>query len=188
MSNRRALAITLLAGTLTSACIIDYHHDSEYVHRLDDALDEAEVPLADALAVPDHALRNTRLVAGELDPYRMIYEADLWDGDSLLHASIDLDGELLEIADYGWNDRADVAAGFIAGADVTLYEAIGIAEDLVADGRAFEVVVADPWYEVEVLADFDIFVVWISPQTGDVVDVVVEDDHGHHQHCPHVCW
>jgi hypothetical protein len=76
----------------------------------------------------------------------------------------------------------------VAGADISIYEAIDIAEDLVADGRAFEVAVVDPWYEIELLADRDIVVVWVSPLTGDVIDVVVEGDHGHHEHCPHVCW
>lgn len=187
MPNRASFAVTILLGTLSSACILD-HHGSDFARRMDDALDESEVGLADALAVADHALRNTRLVAGELDPYRMVYEADLWDGDSLVHAWVDLGGDLLEIDDYGWDDRADLAAGIVAGADVSPYEAIDIAEDLIDDGRAFELAVVDPWYEVEVLADFDIFVVWISPQTGEIVDVVVEHDHGHHQHCPHVCW
>jgi hypothetical protein len=187
MSNRSTLVLTTLLAAIVPSCMVA-HHDSEFALRLDDALDESEVSLAEALAVPDHALRDARLIAGELDPSLMIFEAELWDGDSLLRASIDLDGDLRDIADDGWDDRADIAAGVAAGADVSIYDAIEIAEDFVDDSRAFEVAIVDPFYQVELLADFDIYIVWISPQTGEVVDVDVEDDYGHHEHCRHVCW
>jgi hypothetical protein len=184
----RPLLVCTLLAVLGPACFIE-DHDAEFVRRLDDALDASGVSLAEAIAVPDGRLRNTRVVAGELDPWDRTYEADLWDGDSLLHAAISLDGTLLSVDHYGWNARAEEAAGVLAASAVTPYDAIEIAEDLVEDGRTFEFVVDDPWLEVELLVDEDaIYRVWISPQDGEVVDVFVEDDFGHHHGCPHVCW
>jgi hypothetical protein len=184
----RSVAVLTVVAALAPACMYE-HYDAEYARRLDDALDDSSVDLATALAEPDRLLRNTRLVAGELDPWDRVYQADLWDGDSLVHALVSLDGEMLAVNDGGWNDVAESAANLLAGADVTLYDAIEIAEDLVDGGRSFEVVVQDPWLEVELLVDDDrIYRVWISPDDGDVVDVVLEDDFGHHHDCPHVCW
>ncbi len=185
---RLSTAVFALLAALAQACIVE-DDESEFARRLDDAMDDSSVDLAGALAEPDRLLRNTRLVAGELDPWDRVYQADLWDGDSLVHALVSLDGDLLEVDDVGWNDAAEAAANLLSGSNVTLYDAIDIAEDLVDGGRAFEVVVQDPWLEVELLVDDDrIYRVWISPEDGDVVDVVVEGDYGHHHDCPHVCW
>jgi hypothetical protein len=184
----RAVLAALL-GALPMACLVadDLSEEHDFAFVVDDALDFADVSLAEALAVPDDRVRNARLVAGLLDPYRLVYEADLWNGHTLLHATIGLDGELLDIDAFGPSHGAALAAEQLENAGVTLYDAIAIAEDRIDDGRAFQVSLDDGWLHVDVLGTLGVYGVWLAPDDGDIVSLVLENDLGPPDHCPHVC-
>lgn len=181
---RRVLASPLVLAVLASGCIL--HDERDYAARIEALLDESDVSLAAALRVPDRSFGDAWLLAGELDAYAGVFEADFWDGASLMRAEVDLGGRLVDVDDFGWDPRADAAVDVIAAADISLYQAIEIAEDAVSDARAFDVAVRGDRFEVDVVAHLRIYHVSISPDDGDVVDIDVERDHGHHGLCP--CW
>lgn len=172
---------TRIAFSLALAGCNVWEH-TEYARLLDDALDAADVDLATALATPDHELRGTVLVGGALDPWTRTFEADLWNTRDLVVVELDLRGELVEIDVYDDDPWVRRAADLVAGSELSPYDAIAIAEDVVHDARAFAVSVDEPHYEVDVSAGLHIYRLWISPEDGDVVDLDDVSDHD----CP--CW
>ena len=176
-----------LAIVLSSACLVD-DDESDRLRQIDAQLDAADVGLAEALAVPDPRLRDARLVAGELETSLAVWEAELWDGDTLLYAIVGLDGALLDIDALGDFEAAAADADVLERASITPYDAIAIAEESVDDSRAIRFLVDDEWLHVDVIAPSDIYGVWIDPSDGGVVKVALESPYAHQPYCTYVCW
>jgi hypothetical protein len=186
-----------LAGLslLTTACI---HDANDFPDRLERALDAADVTLRDAMAIPARTDGDVVVAAelvlesvaiplppgGVIVTEDAVFIVDIWGDGGLTRTFVDLEGDVGPVEHYGHDDGAAHAAETVREAALTLSEATRRAQDIVDGARAFSAITTGARYEIEVVADERIYEIDISPADGDVLDVDLEGDWGHHD-CPH---